>query len=108
MQKKTILFLIGLIVLVPVSALAAVTVKNPIGYNDFPSLLGAIATWVATIIASLGIIMIIWAGILFLTSGGDPARLGKAKSALGWAIAGIAIGLAANGIIELIKKIIGA
>jgi len=106
-KKLVLLFLFGLIA-IPVISVAAVTLQNPIGYNTFPELLGAIATGIAALIGSLGVIMIVWSGILFLTSAGDPGRLGKAKTTLGWAIAGIAIGIAASGIIELIKKIIDA
>jgi len=99
--------LMGLLVLIQAVPVLAVSVKNPIGYNTFPELLMAIANGIAVVVGSLGVIMIIWAGILFLTSAGDPAKLGKAKSALAWAIAGIAIGISASGIIELIKKIMG-
>jgi hypothetical protein len=113
MDKKFILNLFlgltGLAILVPVLTLAQVTVQNPIGFNDFESLiLQGIFPAVATIIGALGVVMIVWAGILFVTSAGDPGRLGKAKTALWWAIIGIAIGIAATGLIELIKKIIGA
>lgn len=107
--KNMLIGLLGLIILTPIIVTAQqVTVKNPIGYNDFGSLImDGIFPAVATIISALGLIMIVWAGILFVTSAGDPGRLGKAKTALWWAIAGIAIGIAATGIIELIKKIIG-
>jgi len=99
--------LVCLAILVPVITSAQeVTVRNPIGYNDFESLLYAIADGISLLIGALGVIMIIWSGFLFLTSAGDPGRLGKAKVSLAYAVAGIAIGLAAHGIIELIKKII--
>jgi len=108
-MKKNILLvsvsLIGLAVLFPVITNAAVTVTNPIGYNNFPDLLLGIANAVALLIGSLATLMIIWAGILFLTSAGDPAKVTKAKDALKWAVIGIAIAVAASGIIETIKTI---
>ncbi len=111
-QKKSLLFLkcilLGIVVFFPFFASAAVTLVNPIGYNDFPSLLTAIAQGVAVLIGSLSVIMIIWSGILFLVSAGDPAKIQKAKSSLTWAIIGIAIAISAEVIIETIKGILGA
>jgi hypothetical protein len=111
-QNKILYFLkytlLGLIIFFPFFVNAAVTLVNPIGYNDFPSLLTAIAQGVAVLIGSLSVIMIIWSGILFLVSAGDPARIQKAKSSLTWAIIGMAIAISAEVIIETIKGILGA
>jgi NAD/NADP transhydrogenase beta subunit len=52
--------------------------------------------------------MIIVAGIFYLTSAGNPQRIETAKKALIYAIAGIAIGLAATAIVNIIKNVIGA
>lgn len=117
-QKKFLLFLeygltglavvLFLVCLSVGTATAAVTLVNPIGYNDFPSLLFAIADGIAVLIGSLAVIMIIWSGILFLLSAGDPTRIQKAKSALIWAIVGIVVAISAGVIIETIKGILGA
>lgn len=101
----------GLVIFVGLLCLAQSAfgqITNPIGYSDFPSLLGNIASQVGTLIASLGAVMIIVAGILYLTSAGSPEKIGTAKKALIYAIAGIAIGLAANAIVGIVKDIIGA
>ena len=58
------------------------------------------------LIASLGTIMIIVAGIFYLTSAGSPERIGVAKKALIYAIAGIAIGVAATAIANIIVDIL--
>jgi len=111
-QKKSLLILkhilLGLVVFSPFFTNAAVTLVNPIGYNDFPSLLIAIAQGIAVLIGSLSVIMIIWSGILFLVSAGDPARIQKAKSSLVFAIVGMVIAISAEVIIETIKGILGA
>lgn len=83
-------------------------ITNPIGAGTFRELLTQIAGAVGTLVASLGIVMIIVAGILYLTSAGSPERIGTAKKALIYAIVGIAIGLAATAIVNIIKRIIGA
>jgi riboflavin transporter FmnP len=69
-------------------------------------LLGRIITGVGMVIASLGTIMIIVAGILYLTSAGSPEKMTKAKTALIYAIAGIAIGVAASTISTVIVDIL--
>lgn len=112
MNKKlvSIIILTSLLGLVSF-ALAQVEIRNPLepgGVNNFGDLLGKIAIGVGTLIATLGVIMIIVAGILYLTSAGSPERIGTAKKALIYAIVGIAIGLAANVIVSIIKGIIGA
>lgn len=112
-MNKRVLSLIVLIGLFGLAGLAFAQIKipNPLapgGVNSFGDLLLKIAEGVGTVIASLGTIMIIVAGILYLTSAGSPERMGKAKTALIYAIAGIAIGLAARAIVEIIKNIMGA
>lgn len=87
---------------------AAITITNPLtGVNNFCQLLTKIATGVGTLVASLGVVMIIVAGILFLTSAGSPEKIGTAKKALMYAIIGIAIGIAATAIVEVVKNVIG-
>ena len=85
--------------------LAALT--DPLGGATFTSLLERIVSGVATLITTLGVIMIIVAGILYLTSAGSPEKVGTAKKALVYAIAGIAVGLAATAIVEIIKDVVG-
>lgn len=85
-----------------------VTIPNPLGSSDFGGLLEKIADGVGTLIATLGTIMIIVAGILYLLSAGSPDKINTAKKALVYAIAGIAIGLAAKAIVAIVKKMLGA
>jgi len=109
MNKKNILayLLIGFVAFFPV-IIAAVTVTNPIGYDTFPALFGAIVKGVSALIGGLSTIMLIYAGILFLFSAGSPEKINKAKAALTYAIAGIAVATAATAIVAWIQGIIGA
>ena len=112
MNKKitSIIIFIGLFCLVSF-ALAQVTIENPLkagGVNDFPTLLGKILTGVTDIVATLSVIMLTIAGILYLTSAGSPEKINVAKKALGYAIIGIVIALAATAIKDTILLIIGA
>jgi hypothetical protein len=110
MNKKAVYFLliIGLLALAG-NSFAQVRLENPLqGVNNFTDLFGKIISTVGILIAGLGTIMLIVAGILYVTSAGSPEKVGTAKKALIYAVAGIVIGLAASGIVELIKTTIGA
>lgn len=113
MNKKVIysVVFVSLFCLVTITAGQGVVIPNPLargGVNTFGDLLAKIATGVGMLIATLGTIMLVVSGILYLTSAGSPERMGTAKKALIYAIVGIVIGLAAAAIVEIIKNIIGA
>lgn len=110
-NKKIIIFIAFLSIICLSGSVFAVSIENPLkgrGINSIPDLLKKIAEEVGKIVASLAVLMIIVAGILFLFSAGNPNMLGNAKLALTYAIIGAAVALAASGIAELIKRIIGA
>ena len=92
-----------------------VTIPNPLGANTFCELLlgGPGKPWgiipaVAGFVGALSTIMIIVAGILYLTSAGSPEKMTKAKTALIYAIAGIVIAISADAIVAIIKTTLGA
>jgi len=85
----------------------SVTLNNPLtGVNNFTDLLNNILKGVAGLVASLSIIMLIIAGILYLTSAGSPEKMGTAKKALIAAIIGIVIAVAASSIAALITAVL--
>lgn len=86
----------------------AQSIVDPLNVKSFGELLTRIAQGVGGIIAGLGTVMIVVAGILYMTSAGSPERMNKAKTALVYAIAGIAVGAAAEAIVAVVKSIIGA
>lgn len=53
--------------------------------------------------AGLAVIMFIVAGILFITSSGDPGKVTTAKKAAIWAVVGIIIAIIAFSIVTLVK-----
>ncbi len=118
MKKFLLLFTAVILIGVTGSAFAddaVVTLTNPLcpvvgGANcisNFPSLLTAISGAIMNIVGILATIVILWAGILFVTSGGNQAQIGKAKQALLYAVIGIGIVLAGNGLILVIKAVLG-
>lgn len=55
----------------------------------------------------LTIIMIIYAGIMFMIADGDPSKITKAKIALVFAVIGFVISVVAFSVPEFIKTILG-
>ncbi|MFA4881169.1 MAG: hypothetical protein WC650_06160 [Candidatus Doudnabacteria bacterium] len=106
MDKRIASIIIFISLFCSVGFVSAV-LENPLGVDTFGALLLKIADGVGTLIATLGTVMIIVAGILYLTSAGSPERMGTAKKALAYAVIGIVIGLAATAIVNIIEGIIG-
>jgi uncharacterized protein with PQ loop repeat len=106
---KISLVAIGLILgSLPLFSVYAITLDNPLGNTgDFPTLISNIATYVRNIVAALAVLMFLWAGILFITAGVFNGNYDKGKQALWYAVIGLAIALAASGLIEVIRQVIG-
>jgi len=75
--------------------------------NTFPDLVLTITDYITTLIAGLAVIMFLWAGILFVTSAGEPGKISTARRAAIWATIGIAVSLAGRGLVAVIQTIIG-
>ncbi|MGD0577006.1 MAG: TrbC/VirB2 family protein [Candidatus Staskawiczbacteria bacterium] len=108
MNKKIAYILSSSILFFTAFPALAQSIPNYLNTSSFCTLLSNIATGVGDGIAALGTTMIIVAAVYYLTSSGSPEMIGRAKKALIYAIAGIAVGLAANAIVNIVKNIIGA
>lgn len=73
---------------------------------------GVLATKVVTILigisGSIAIILIIIAGIRFVTSGGDPKKLAGAQATITYAIIGIAVTVLAFIILQALQVFLGS
>ena len=85
--------------------------------GNFPSAgvvgdFGVLATKVVTILmgisGSIAIILIIIAGIKFVTSGGDPKKLAAAQATITYAIIGIAVTVLAFIILQALQTFLGS
>ena len=64
-------------------------------------------TWLLFVAATLAILVMMWAGIQWITSSGDPIKLASAKRRLLYAIVGLVIAVSAFFIVRLIITILG-
>ncbi|MFA6974332.1 MAG: hypothetical protein WC238_06425 [Parcubacteria group bacterium] len=106
-NKRFIYLAVFVSILTIAGSATAVEITNPLAVDTIPELLMRIASYVGGFVAILGTIMIIISGILFLLSAGSPEKIGTAKKALVYAIIGIAVGLSATVISEIILNVIG-
>ena len=82
-------------------------ITNPLTDSDIGAIIKNI--WRFLFMVALGVvpIMAIVAGFMFLSAGGNPEKIKKAKELLLWLAVGVAIILLAGGIVDLIKRILG-
>lgn len=106
-------FFLYLIVFVSFFALAGlvsaqIVIPNPLNVWTIPDLLRNIFTAVAGLVGAISVIMIVIAGIFYLTSAGSPEKMETAKKALTYAIIGMVVAVAAVTIVDTVLWVIGA
>jgi len=107
--KKIVLSLAAVAVLIaPVAAMAIDYTVPQQQSLDVPGLVDKILTPVWQIFIGLAVIMIIVAGVLFLTAGGAAEKIATARQALIWGVVGIAIGVLAFSITYIVKFALGS
>jgi len=100
-MNKKILFLLLLTALsLPIATFAAVTNIQSL----METLVGSVL-W--SIFTAIVVVCFVYAGILFLTAGGDPTKLASARSSFIWGIAGVVVGIMAYSIINILSNMLG-
>ena len=67
----------------------------------------AITDWIFAILMVIAVIYLILGAYQFVTGGGEPEKVNEARKKLLYAIIGIALALAANGVDDVLGNIIG-
>lgn len=83
------------------------TLQNPLQAESFSQLLKNMIDFVWVISLAVTPLMLLIAGFLFLTAGGRPAQIISAKKMIFWTIIGFVIITLAEGIIAMLKGILG-
>jgi len=89
----------------PAKGLAQTTTLNeiePVGAIE------KIITWLITIILIVAALFIVIAAFTFVTAGGDPEKVNKARDQVLYALIGVVVALLAYGLVLLVKKTVGA
>ncbi len=112
-MKKLTIALVSLSVLVlPVMALAQ-GMNPPNGVNsgapvvgNFAQIIADIENTAAMVFGAIAVIMFVIAGVYFLTAGGEPEKIQKARQSLIWGVAGVVVGIIAFSIIAIVGSLI--
>ncbi|MDP2735962.1 MAG: pilin [bacterium] len=91
----------------PPSPSGITCICNPLQTTDFTDIVNNILTLVFNFAIIIAPLMIVIAGILFVTAGGNPAQITKARQILIWTFVGFALILLARGLIAIIRTLIG-
>jgi hypothetical protein len=107
-KKSKLLLLSFFLVLfaMPFLSRAQVVISPVVSHTDIGQLLQDVTKYIWVLVAPLSTIMMIWAGILFLTSEGDPAKISRAKSIVTYVVVGIIVAIIASGLSYLIAEIL--
>lgn len=84
----------------------AIEITNPLKHQTFEELIKAIIVFLRNLALTATALVIVLSGFYFVTAAGDPAKVTKAKQMILYALIGLAIVLAAEGIVTLIEKVI--
>ncbi len=80
---------------------------NPLGTTDVPTLIGRIIKGALGVVGSLALLMFIFGGLTWMTSGGSEEKIKKGRGIIIWAILGIVIIFTSYSILNLVFEIIG-
>lgn len=69
---------------------------------DMAKIMGSIITFVWQFFAGLAVIMFIVAGVQFLSSTGDPAKITQARNAFIWGVVGVVVAIVAFSIVTIL------
>lgn len=89
------------------TGLSNVTFSPPNTEGSFQLLISKILNGALGLLGVVALVAFIWAGVLWMTSGGDATKITKAKKTMIWAVAGLVIIFAAFGILTLFFNALG-
>ena len=75
--------------------------------QDVLDLVVRITNWIFTFLIAVVVIMVLVAGYMFVTAGGNPDQQAKARMVLIYALIGFAVGMIARGVIALVAAVMG-
>jgi hypothetical protein len=70
--------------------------------------IGALTSWLVGILAALATLFLTIGGIRYMTAGGDPAGVERAKTALRSAAIGYALAALAPVLVAILRSVVGA
>ncbi len=116
---KAFIFILTLGLLVAGSVFAAIDdcppgtpantlcIGNPLKAKTLTDLIDGIINFIFTIALAITPIMVIAGGFMFITGGGDPAKITQGKQLLLWTVVGLIVILLAKGLVAVLRSVLG-
>lgn len=98
------LLLLGNVAIGQVAQIPGITQTGPTTVGGLVDIIRDVVRWVYIIFFILAVMFIIFAAFSYLTAGGDPEQVSKAKSRIIYAAVAIAVALLAVGFEVIIKN----
>ena len=86
----------------------AISLPNPLSCQDLGCILTQIISKIAQLAIPIVVIMVLVGGFQIMTAGGNEEKVKEGKSTIKWAVIGYIIILLANGLVLIIKSVLGA
>ncbi|MEU9505347.1 pilin [Micromonospora sp. NPDC048170] len=99
---------VGLPLVFPAAAHADAGGTAYLAANTLPVVIANLRAWVMGILAAIATLFLILAGVYWVTAGGDPSQVEKAKLALRNALVGYGLAVLAPILLAIVQGIVGA
>jgi hypothetical protein len=101
-------FLMSLATPMMTQAQTPIQINNPLGSTSgtVGDIVDKILEFLLQVGVPIAVLMYVWAGFLFLTSGGNEKKVNTAKQAVIWTSVGLAVLIISNGLVEVVKSIL--
>ncbi|HNU81331.1 MAG TPA: pilin [bacterium] len=89
----------------------SVSITNPLaagGIDSFQTLIGRAINSILGVVGSLALVMFVYGGLLWMTSGGSNEQVKKGRDILIWATVGLVIIFSAYGLVRFVIQGVGA
>lgn len=107
MKKLQAAIYIAWSLLTPALIAAAAGLEDPLKGKTFQQIITSVVSFANSLLAPLSTLMVLIAGFLYMTGGGNPEKIKTAHKVLIWALVGIGIVLLANSAEVIIRGILG-
>ncbi len=91
----------------PLFTAYAVEIPPPGRNRTIVDIINSLTRFAVTLLAPLSVLMVLIAGFLYMTGGGNPEKIKTAHKVLLYALVGIAVVLLASSALVIIKEILG-
>ena len=99
-KQKWLGFLLGITLSCLPLVVFGAKLNNPLGQDDLKVIIGRIINYILGFSGTLALLMFIWGGFTWMTSGGAEAKIKSGKDTLIWATIGLVVIFSAYALVK--------